>query len=370
MGARPPLVWLLQRNDVVGGTKQIIDELTARLGCAGVMARAVYLHDLDEHVQARSNSRVAAIAALRDARRLALLLGQERPTLIVTFTPMLGALVALALRWNPRVKVVSTQHTSSYNVGRMSRWFDRLAARVGGYHGIVSCAASVAASYALNGARYMNLVSVIANGVARSEAPRTAAADGTRRLRRSQGIPDGWSVALAAGRMAKEKNLPMLLDALSSAPGWCVAFAGEGAVGPQLEAKARALGLAERVYFLGRISHQQVGEWLSECTAFVQPSVYEGLSLSLLEAMARGVPTLVSDIPANREPLLTPAGAVGWLLPADDPAAWAEALNAIRAHPADAEATGARAREHQRREYDEERMYGQYVELVVKGLGR
>ncbi|HNQ98448.1 MAG TPA: glycosyltransferase family 4 protein, partial [Trueperaceae bacterium] len=121
--------------------------------------------------------------------------------------------------------------------------------------------------------------------------------------------------------------------------------------------------------FLGRVPRERVGEWLSECDAFVQPSLYEGLSLAVLEAMARGAPVLVSDIPANRDPIEAPDGPVGWCLPGNYPRAWAAVLHEVAADPVAAAALGERGRARQRAEFDEETMYGRYVQLVLEELG-
>lgn len=360
-------VWLLQRSDVVGGTKIIIDELTRRLQARGLGANAVYLRGPQEHVKAGKSPVFNGLATVRDFARLARRFLRERPRLIVTFTPLLGALVSLFALPSKRTSVIATHHTPAFRIGGATRWLDRLSARLGAYDAIVACAPAVAASYASNGPRYMKSMSVIANGVASSDTPRTARRDS--QLRRSVGLPPGTNVAFAAGRLASEKNHSLLLRAIALAPGWCLVLAGDGSARRELEREARELGITARVSFLGVVPRERVAAWFSECDVFVQPSLFEGLSLALLEAMARGAPVLASDIPGNRDALTSSNGTVGWLLPGSDPHAWADVLATVRDDPSGAEEVGARARDHQRREFDEEQMYQRYMRLICEHVG-
>ncbi len=346
----------------MGGTKGIIEDLAGRLRVRGVSANAVYLRSLDEHVRARSHPALRVMATARDFLRLTKRFLRERPRQIVTFTPLLGALVALGSLPFSGTRVVATHHSLASRIGRTGRWLDRLCARLGAYDAIVACAPVVAASYSSNGAHYLELMTVIPNGVESSNAPRSTNPAGA--LRQSVGLPAGASLAFAAGRLAKEKNYSLLLRAIALAPDWYLVFAGDGSARQALEVEARELGVVNRVRFLGVVPREQVADWLSACDVFVQPSIYEGLSLSLLEAMARGAPVLTSDVPENRDPLMSPAGTLGWLLPGDKPEEWADVLALVRENPAVAEVVGARARKHQREEFDQELMYSRYLQLI------
>lgn len=359
-------VWLLQRSDVVGGTKAIIDGLERRLVAWGVDASAVYLRDLREHEAARESRWAGPLLNVRDLGRLWLRLTRERPTVIVTFTPLLGVVAAFAARLATRSRVVSTLHMTSDRIGKGVLKLDAAAARRGWYSRIVACAPSVAASYAGNDAAYTRHMTVIPNGVEPSAEPRRGR---SVELRTEVQVPPEGRVAVAVGRLTADKNYGVLFEALAAAPGWWLVLLGGGEARAELEARARDHGVVERVRFLGRVPRERVGEWLSECDAFVQPSLYEGLSLAVLEAMARGAPVLVSDIPANRDPIEAPDGPVGWCLPGNDPRAWAAVLHEVAADPVAAAALGERGRARQRAEFDEETMYGRYVQLVLEELG-
>lgn len=361
-------VWLLQRSEVAGGTKRIIDELEERLRGAGVAASAVFLRDLREHRKAQGSLAHRVAAEVRDAWRLLRLLRRDKPELVVTFTPLLGAALGQLSRLLRGPRVVHTLHQSAAHAGRFARRLDRATARAGGYSAVVACGRAVAESYSREGADYGMIIEVIPNGVPVSElswSPGSSAG-----LRDAAGVAPGALVAFAVGRLAAAKNYPMLLEALAGAPCWHLVIAGEGAARAHVEAEIERLGLTDRVRLLGLVPQGEVRLWLAECDGYVLPSSDEGLSLALLEAMSVGAPILASDIPGNREALGDEEGRCGWLLPATEPGRWADALRGLQASPEAASAAGARARERQRREFSEERMYERYVQLVLEQLAK
>lgn len=132
----------------------------------------------------------------------------------------------------------------------------------------------------------------------------------------------------AAGPLYRTKNLDLLLDAAALLPpgGVRVTFYGDGPHRAALEERAARLGLAAAVRFPGWVEPPEV--W-TDPGVLTMPSRAEGAPNAVLEALARRVPVLASDIPAHRE-LLPPEA----LLPADAPAAWAERWQALLADPA------------------------------------
>ena len=112
--------------------------------------------------------------------------------------------------------------------------------------------------------------------------------------------------AMFVGRLAPEKNLAALIDAwpivLRSHPHARLTLVGEGPERAPLEARARALGLplgpGLSVDMPG--ASDRVEDLLRTADLFVLPSIEEGMSIALLEAMALGVPVVASSIPGNR----------------------------------------------------------------------
>src|SRR5207302_3667041 len=115
---------------------------------------------------------------------------------------------------------------------------------------------------------------------------------------------------------------------------------GHGPDRARLEAHAGTLGVAAHVQFAGAVADPAA--ILRAADAFVLPSVAEGMSNSLLEAMATALPCLASRIGGNID--LLDDGRTGLLLPPDAPEAWSSALIRVLEDPDHARALGTAAR--------------------------
>jgi glycosyltransferase involved in cell wall biosynthesis len=83
-------------------------------------------------------------------------------------------------------------------------------------------------------------------------------------------------------------------------------------------------GLRDRVHLGGQVSQTDLPRFYQAADLYLSASQSDGSSISLLEALASGLPALVSDIPGNRE--WVQPGEQGWLFPAGDPDALAQGL--------------------------------------------
>lgn len=155
-------------------------------------------------------------------------------------------------------------------------------------------------------------------------------------------------MVLTVARLDRQKGLPYLLDAIPHVPHAIFVIAGDGPDRGGLEAQSRANGVLDRVRFIGR--RDDVPALLASADLFVLPSLYEGLPLSIMEAMAAGTPVVATDIGGNNE--LVMSGKTGLLVPAANPVALAEAVRALLAEPARARSFAAAAREQAQRDFD------------------
>ena len=149
---------------------------------------------------------------------------------------------------------------------------------------------------------------------------------------------------LFVGRLRIRKGVEVLLHALARLrerpPLW---IAGDGEHREALERLARDLGLGESdVRFLGRASAGQVRELLGRAAVLVVPSIYEGMPLVVLEAMAAGRSVVASRVSGIPEVVLD--GGTGWLVPPEDPEALASALAHALADPLEAARRGEAGR--------------------------
>jgi 1,2-diacylglycerol 3-alpha-glucosyltransferase len=152
-------------------------------------------------------------------------------------------------------------------------------------------------------------------------------------LRSSLRAGPGDRLLLCVSRLAKEKNVELLLEALARRPdpSLKLAIAGDGPAREELEAFARARGLAGRVTFMGVVDRERLPDLYASADAFVMPSTSETQGLVLAEALAAGAP--------NRNVL----GEAGSVVPAD-PAAFAGACAAVPAVPDPVTAARSRRR--------------------------
>jgi glycosyltransferase involved in cell wall biosynthesis len=154
-----------------------------------------------------------------------------------------------------------------------------------------------------------------------------------------------------AGRLEEQKGHAVLFDALAEVGrrglDFTLAVAGEGSLRGQLEERARQLGLEKQVHFVGTL--EDPGPLLAAADAVLLPSLWEGLPLTLLEAMARARPVVASAV--GGVPEVVTHGENGWLVPPGDVTALAEALEYCHRKPDGAMRFGREAAELVRRDY-------------------
>jgi glycosyltransferase involved in cell wall biosynthesis len=178
----------------------------------------------------------------------------------------------------------------------------------------------------------------------------------------------GLSIA-SVGRLSEEKGHRYLIEAMprirGAYPGAVLSIAGDGPERGALERRAQELGLDSSVRFLGQVN--DTPDLLSGTDVYVQPSLYEGLGLSIAEAMAAGcavVATRVGGVPA-----LVRDGATGVLVRPADPAALAEAVVGLLSDAARARSLAEAARVHVARHFSLRRMVERYEALYEELAG-
>lgn len=149
-------------------------------------------------------------------------------------------------------------------------------------------------------------------------------------------LPEAPLRLVSIGRFAEQKGQMVLVEAMAllrdRLPGLHLTLVGDGAMRVALEAAIGANGLGDRIGLTGWLTEAGVRGELDVAQALILPSFAEGLPMVVMEAMAAGRPviaTYVAGIPELVQP-----GRTGWLVPAGDVQALAEAVADLAALPA------------------------------------
>ena len=118
-------------------------------------------------------------------------------------------------------------------------------------------------------------------------------------FRRETGIPAEAFVLLSVGELNRNKNHQIILRAIAALPSQAIhyAIAGVGPCAAELQSLAEALGIGNRFHLLGY--RKDVEQLYRNADLYLLPSVREGLNVSLMEAMASGLPCVVSNARGN-----------------------------------------------------------------------
>jgi glycosyltransferase involved in cell wall biosynthesis len=178
---------------------------------------------------------------------------------------------------------------------------------------------------------------------------------------------------VCVGRLAEQKGQLVLLDAAARLAAQGIDFqlvlAGDGPMRPQIDAAIAAKGLGTRVRVTGWLSNDAVRTEIAAARLFVLPSFAEGLPVVLMEALALGRPAITTYVAGIPE--LVRDGVNGWLVPAGDPVALADAIaSALRVEPARLTDMGQAGAAAVRAAHDARREAAKLVKLFGEATGR
>lgn len=182
------------------------------------------------------------------------------------------------------------------------------------------------------------------------------------------GLDPGIPVVGALGRLARQKGLAFLINAMPAVVEACgpvnLVLVGEGEERPALEAQARRLGLEDRIHFAG--FQGDPIPFIAAMDVAVMPSLFEGFSIAMLELMAMGRPLVVSDHPSFAEAIDDNVTAL--VTRRGDPASIARAVIRLLQDRAFADALGSHAAAHVRCEFTVERNTREVLDLYREVL--
>jgi len=196
-------------------------------------------------------------------------------------------------------------------------------------------------------------VATIHNGI---DLGRVESALTREQARARLGIPENAIAIGCIGRLEEQKGHRFLLEACARLADIRLLVAGDGRLRQDLESQAAALGIASRTAFLG--ARSDVADILRALDISVMPSLWEGLSIAMLEAMAAGLPLVISDVSGVAQAFGEED--CGIRVPPRDVAALARAIQDLAQSPERRRKLGEAGRRRVRAEFD--------IEVMIRRL--
>lgn len=332
-----------------GGAERVVADMSAWWADCGVKVSVVTqagsdadVYSLDPRVTRHvlgtagdSGGGLRGLSAnLRRVLRLRRLLRREKPTVVLGMMTT-SSILAILASWRLDCRVIATEHTHPPSQRlppiwqRLRQWaYPRAHTVVALTHGTAQWI-----EQDVPGAR----LTVIPNAV------RWPLQDGEPV--QEPPASDGRRYLLAVGRLHPVKGFDRLITAFSSIsdrfPDWDLIILGEGDSRAELEQQVHELGLTERVSLPGRVGN--ISQWYRASDLYVLSSRTEGLSNTLLEAMAAGIAPVAVDCDTGPREIIRD-GIDGVLVnPPDDSDALAAHLSDLMAHPEKRQALARRA---------------------------
>ena len=302
-------------------------------------------------------------AHLRAFRRLLALMRAEKPDLVHAHMPISGFLARVAARIAGVPRVAYTCHGFLFNQeGSWTRrtaglLMERLAAPLTGVFITVSVAEAA-------DARRLGLShNPVAVGNGRDPAVYRPDPAARSRLRAEFGTPANRPVIIAVSRLVRTKGYAELAAAMHAVPEaelWVIGERLESDRGGDMLTLLATAGLGSRLRLLGY--REDVAALLAAADLFVLPSHFEGLPMSVIEAMLTGLPVVASDLPGTREQVVPEV--TGLLVPPRQTAPLAAALLRLVRDPDLRARMGAAGRIRALERFDEAKVLARTLDLL------
>lgn len=364
-----------------GGAQRIILDIASRIDKTKFSLHVVFLKSerifpaetktvLDEILQ--TGARVTSIGGEQrftrnEFKRLVAFLRRERPAIVHTYLPYAGTVGRVAARMAGIKHIISTQCNLPVAYTKRVYWLDRLTlplahAWTGATEGIEQHYGGSTAPFTREawdqGRRHFTIVAGV--DTAKITAVRTAT-DRTKK-RNELGIPLDVPLALMTARLISWKGHEELIAAMAKVPRAHLMLAGWGPLEAQLREQATALGIADRIHFLG--ARTDVYELLAAADLYIQTfsrdakgNQWIGPNTSVIEAAAAGVPVVATRVPLIES--LIEHEQTGFLANEQDPDDLAAQINRMIESPQDAARMSIAAQQRAIERYSLDRMVEQ-----------
>lgn len=285
-GAERVAALLANAWDARGDDVTLMPTFSQRGTCVYPLSASVHLEFLSDAV-GKNAGKIARLRALRAFIRA------RHPDVILSFLPHVNCAAILAA-WGLNVPVIACERTyppiARHQLPLLYRILPDLIYRRAA--ALVGQTKPTSAWLRARGGKA--LVATIANPVT---LPLPSSGAGAS----PDIVPPNRKLALTAGRFVELKRPWLVIDAFAkvaqSRPDWDLAMLGDGPLRSAMQARATALGLADRIFMPGFSA--DLGGWYRRADLFIMASAFEGFPNALLEAMAHGVACVAFDVPTG-----------------------------------------------------------------------
>ncbi len=296
--------------------------------------------------------------------RLPPVLKECRPDIVHTHLHVLRYALPFLLLCTKSSLLHTVHNLAEREIEPRLRWLQRYALN----HGVVPVAVAEEVAISLRRLYGIHRCQVIPNGIPTDRYARPKIPCKEWRAREGFGENDALFVCVA--RFAPQKNHALLLRAFAQGPASeanaHLVLVGEGILREQLEMQTKNLGLASQIHFLGLRS--DIPDVLNAMDVFVLSSDYEGNPLSVMEAMAAGLP--IVSTAAGGVPDLCASGKEGFIVPPGDVQALSDAMTSLLGNRELRQTLGMAAARRARENFDVSTMVqgyeGLYENLVER----
>lgn len=193
-------------------------------------------------------------------------------------------------------------------------------------------------------------------------------ADPKQAVRAELGLNAGARLIVMVGTLKEVKGHRFMIEAMSTLaaqyPDLHLLLVGDGELRAGLEALVSQSALDDRIHFLG--SRSDVADLLAASDLFVLPSLWEGLSMALLEAMATGLPIVASEVSGTVQAIVP--GQHGLLIPPGETQAIVAAVRQMLSDPDRARAMGEAAKQRVQAEFSAQKQADEHLALYYRTL--
>lgn len=295
--------------------------------------------------------------------RLAGYFKKARADIVHTHNHSVWLYGGLAAKW-AGVRLVHTEHTSAHYNSK--RW-DRIERYLSYFTNRITTVSESVGRYMIEHERIApSKIKVIHNGI--DTQPYAVHSDPAK-IRNELNIKENDLIIGNVARLSLNKDHVTLLRAFrliaNSVPQAKLLIAGEGALKKDLLDLRGELGLDHNAFFLG--NRRDIPELLKSFDIFALSSIKEGLPITILEAMASGLPVLCTDVDGNPE--VVTDNVTGFIVPARNPALFAQRGVELLTDKDKRIKMGEKGRERAANEFSFDKMISQYDALYTQVLG-